>query len=203
LFLNSIGCSHSASITFFTDSITNKNCNYYGYPCDSQSNFDSGNCFKCSAAGCNRMGYWASPNKDTGKLFLQTQTPTGSTFCMYHYFVTLSMGRVQNQNKAKGKFSIQMGNSANYLIDNEATEFYRNSKQYRLISQTSPLVSSFNNIYVSYARTSNFFIAWWYDNQWNFEWVEVLNGNTQEKTGWKQTSTWIVSGRTMQFNRAW
>lgn len=140
-----------------------------------------------------------------GKLFLQTQTPTGSKFCMYNYFVMLSMGKQGSQNQARGKFTIQLETAAGKgpidILDNDDTIFKKNSKEYKLISQTHPFVGTFTNLFISYTKTTTFLTSLFYDNQWNFDLVEVIDGETQEKTGWKQTETWIVSGQNMQFYR--
>jgi hypothetical protein len=83
-----VACSHNAAINFFTDSIENK-CKYTAYSCDSKEDFDKGACMQCSGKGCNRMGYWASKDKDTGKMFLNTQSPLSTPYCMQNYAVTL------------------------------------------------------------------------------------------------------------------
>jgi len=59
------------------------------YPCDNKENFDMGACLQCSGKGCNRMGYWASKTKETGKLFLNTKSPLKAPYCMQNYAVTL------------------------------------------------------------------------------------------------------------------
>jgi pancreatic triacylglycerol lipase len=66
------GCSHVAAYKFFIDSIENPSC-YTSYPCSSIEEFKLGNCIECSKKGCNKMGYWADPSKDSGDLYLTTQ----------------------------------------------------------------------------------------------------------------------------------
>ena len=83
-----MACSHSASYHFYTDSISNQ-CKYTSYQCDTEEDFNSGLCIRCSDKGCNRMGYWADPNKDIGRLFLNTQSPNETPFCLQNYRVTL------------------------------------------------------------------------------------------------------------------
>ena len=65
-----VACSHWAAIYFFLDSIESE-CLYTSYPCRSENEFEQGICMKCySANGCNRLGYYASPNNDKGDLYL-------------------------------------------------------------------------------------------------------------------------------------
>ena len=83
-----LACSHNVAIDIFTDSISKK-CKFTSYPCDSKDSFDKGLCLKCTSKGCNSMGYWASPQKGSGKLYLNTQSAVQAPFCMQNYRVTL------------------------------------------------------------------------------------------------------------------
>jgi pimeloyl-ACP methyl ester carboxylesterase len=77
-------CSHMVAIKYFTDSISFENdplCKYTSYACNSIEDFKLEKCQRCSAKGCNRMGYWSRPTYDTGKLYLQTQSPNGYRYC--------------------------------------------------------------------------------------------------------------------------
>ncbi|MFN9943209.1 MAG: hypothetical protein ACK56I_27445, partial [bacterium] len=78
-------CSHSASFTFYTESIKDKNCKFTAYPCSYLNDFNNGRCLKCSSKGCNRMGYWSSPTKELGSLYLTTQDPLKSPLCRQNY----------------------------------------------------------------------------------------------------------------------
>jgi pimeloyl-ACP methyl ester carboxylesterase len=99
-FEDSVACSHMAVLKFFTDSIQSS-CPYQSYQCNSRDDFFNGKCMQCSAKGCNRMGYWSSPSKDAGSLYLTTQTPTGTQYCKHGYSITLHSA--DNGGKAKGK----------------------------------------------------------------------------------------------------
>ena len=81
-------CSHNAAFIFFTDSIANQ-CKYTSYPCNTKEEFDKGSCLQCSGKGCNQQGYWATPSKDTGRLFLNTQSLVSPPYCMQNYKVTM------------------------------------------------------------------------------------------------------------------
>lgn len=67
-----LSCSHSKSYRYFIDSIKNK-CLFNSFPCSDFNDLKDGKCTKCTRKGCNRMGYWASASKESGKLYLDTQ----------------------------------------------------------------------------------------------------------------------------------
>lgn len=70
-----LSCSHSTAYKYFTDSIKDK-CLFNSFKCSSFEDLKKGRCSKCSVwKGCNRMGYWASGNRQTGSLYLDTQLP--------------------------------------------------------------------------------------------------------------------------------
>lgn len=79
-----VACSHNSAHEIFTDSIA-KQCKYTSYPCTSGKDFDKGLCLKCGSKGCNSLGYWASPDRDTDKLYLNTQSVLEKPFCLENY----------------------------------------------------------------------------------------------------------------------
>lgn len=90
-------CSHTASVYFFIDSIENKGCKYVSYPCSSYDNFNKAQCLACGTNGCNNLGFWASKNKDNGKLYLNTQNADSVPFCQLHYKFTLNSNNLFGQ----------------------------------------------------------------------------------------------------------
>ena len=170
-------CSHTAAVTFYTESITDKSCKFTAYPCESEANFNAGNCIKCkSANSCNRMGYYSSPNFDRGSLYLNTQDPSISPLCLQNYALTLYSHNLNNIKQARGKFTISFrtasqDTSSVEIFDNSETTFKQNSIETRLITLKKPIVSSSSIIsaIVSYTKTTNLVSGWLYDAQWSFK----------------------------------
>jgi pimeloyl-ACP methyl ester carboxylesterase len=94
---NTTACSHTASVSYFIDSIENKDCGYVAYPCASYDAFNKAKCLSCGNTGCNRVGLWANKNKDNGELFLNTQDADRFPFCQFHYKFVLNSNNLFGQ----------------------------------------------------------------------------------------------------------
>ncbi|KAH9519054.1 Inactive pancreatic lipase- protein 1 [Bulinus truncatus] len=84
-----LGCSHSMSVTYFTESINTK-CPFIAYPCNSQDDFSSGKCRTCRQGGCARMGFHAEPSAFKNQKFYLS-TSDSKPFCQYHLEVTINL----------------------------------------------------------------------------------------------------------------
>ena len=100
-------CNHFASIYFYLDSIKNKDtCTFASYKCDSIDTFNSGKCLKCSSKGCNKMGYFASPEKDLTTLYLDTKEAIKQSSCRQDYLLNFYSSKLSSMTRTKGKFTI-------------------------------------------------------------------------------------------------
>ena len=174
-------CSHTAAVTFYTESITDKSCKFTAYPCESEANFNAGNCIKCkSANSCNRMGYYSSPNNDQGSLYLNTQDPLKSPMCLQNYVLTLYSSYMNNLQGARGKFTVSFKTaketSSVEIIDSGDTVILQNSIEKRLISLKKPIdsTSSIISATVSYTRTPNILINWLFSTKWGFKYLKNM-----------------------------
>lgn len=202
-------CSHRSAHSFFIDSIANLNCQYKAYPCQSKLEFNKGNCLKCGRNGCNQMGYWASPNKDLGTLYLNTKSVLNKngTFCKQLYAVHLVSNEEFNSNltQAKGNFSIYFEasdeKSALQLLDNSETVFNPNSNETRLVSLDFPFNKKIKSLYLSYKKTSNIFISWRYADKWSFKHVELFDANRQVLSRFCPVNKFVSSGKAERFKK--
>lgn len=203
---DSVACSHMAAVHFFTDSI-NSQCKYTGFQCNSNAEFDKGNCMKCTSKGCNRMGYWSSPSNDLGTLYLNTQpTPNNDHYCKQNYKTSLiSNNKDVTGVQARGKFTIFFETltemSSVEVIDDSTATFKPDSTEVRLVSLNQPLKSPIENIYVYYKKTTNFISSWLYEDKWSFKYIEVLSGDSQNDTKFCPTSTLIYTDQTVKFRK--
>lgn len=154
------------------------------------------------------MGYWASPQHDLGKLYLNTQSPVryGDLFCLQNFGVALSSGNQQRQNQARGTFTIQFesasGHRSSYeFLDYDENTFKKNSIEYRLVSLKNQFNYEITKAHIYYKRTSNWLSWWLYDDQWAFSLVEITHGDQQKKWRFCQPTVWIPSGQTIEFYR--
>lgn len=201
---DSVLCSHMSAVYYYTDSIKNKNCQYTAYPCKSVKEFNKGNCLRCSERGCNRFGYLASQNRDVGQLYLNTLSPTGISFCQKHYSVKLKSSSKYTQ--ANGKFQIYFKSSEKSssieVIDDSNVTFKKNSVEIRLVSLDETFNSNveLESVFVSYKKTSNIFSSWLYDSVWNFENIEILNGDNQKNYRFCSSQD-LGSGKFIEFKK--
>lgn len=198
-------CSHLAAIYYFIDSINSK-CKYTSFSCNSKSDFESGNCLKCSSKGCNRMGYWSSPLNELGTLYLKTQSPLGDSFCRPSYVVTLISNSKLNTSlvEAKGNITIYLetsdGNSTREIFDDSITIFRPDLVETRLISFNGPLSDKINSVYLSYDRMESFFGGWFYDKEWSFKNIEIFDSEIQKTSKFCPTKNMIGPGEIVKFS---
>ncbi len=203
---DSTACSHSAAFTFYTESIKHKECKFTAYPCSSLNDFNSGKCLKCSAKGCNTMGYWSSPTKELGSLYLVTQDPLKSPLCKQNYILTLYSSNLNNIKQALGKFTIffktSKQTSSVETFDDYATVFKQNSVETRLISLNTPIDVSnpIVSAFISYKKTGNILTSWQYDNMWSFKYISILVGDNQQTLNLCPQNLIIDSNQTVEFN---
>ncbi|XP_041358215.1 inactive pancreatic lipase-related protein 1-like isoform X2 [Gigantopelta aegis] len=69
---NDVVCSHIRSHDYFTESLTQSDCQFVAYPCTSYEDFTSGKCTSCGSSPCPIMGYFSEKYKRTGKFYLNT-----------------------------------------------------------------------------------------------------------------------------------
>jgi hypothetical protein len=203
---NSVTCSHSAVYKFYIDSIQSNKCKYKAYPCQSKEDFEKGLCIRCSAQGCNRMGYWASIERDKGTLYLNTKSIKASDFCQQYFLVTLKSSKIDGLKSAKGRFTIQFNTSTEQssteLLDDATLTFTPDSNITRLIGLNAHIdtTNKIENVFISYTRTRGWDFLF-YDDKWSFEYVEVLNGETQQSFKYCPIGTKTIGpGQTATFS---
>jgi pimeloyl-ACP methyl ester carboxylesterase len=200
-------CSHCASYDIYLDSIESYKCQYTAYPCESKENFDSGMCLQCSQKGCNRMGYWASPRKELGKLFVNTQSLTKNSYCEQFFKVTMKSSDSFSIRQARGRFTIYFKTSnetsGSKLFGDSEVAFDVGMSKTRMITLDEPIDTKYpiESVFVTYKRVENIFLGLFYTDQWSFEYVEVLNGETQQKIRYCPTTGFIISGQTVEFKK--
>ena len=176
-------CSHSMSYEYFIDSINNKNCTYSAYPCESKEDFDKGNCLKCTREGCNKMGYWATPSKVLGSLYLNTRETSTAPYCSYFYKVKLTSNLLlEKMSIMKGKFMISFKSSktkSDYeILDDSSTKFTPGLVTTHLVSIKSPIRGKITSIFISFVKTGGL-LSLLYDYEWSFQSIEVFDAPEQ------------------------
>lgn len=193
----SVGCNHQAAVTYFQESIENANCQYTAFPCDTKDNFDNGKCLTCSTKGCNRMGYWSDPAKQSGSLFLKTDSPLKNTYCMQNFRVKLVSNSKYNQARGTFKISFKTSNgeqSKQFVLDDSETTFKSGSTNTKLLSIAETRVNNaIDSVFISYTKTTNFLSGWLYDSSWGFSSIEVFSGDDQFNTKFCPTSDTVQS----------
>lgn len=194
-------CSHTASHTYFIDSIRNV-CSFRAYPCTSKSDYDSGKCLTCSPKGCNRMGYWCSPDRDLKKLYLNTQSVQDKYKCMQEYRVTMHSGD-NGFRKAKGKFEISFHThsetSSIEVLDNDSTILYANTTMEALVSLSKPIQSSaISGASVVYHR--NWDMAE-YTGEWSFKEIKVFSADDQSTLSLCPTKRFFTFEHTNKYTK--
>lgn len=167
-----ITCSHSYAHKYFIDSIKDT-CTYTAYPSKSMDEFNNGNVENCSN-GCNRMGYYASKNKERGSLYLVTGEDLK---CKKTYQIQLESDS-KGSKGGKGDFKIYLQSSTGEIsstenLDDSQTKFTPSSINTKLITFEKPLSQKIDQLYISYKRDSG------YEYRWNFKTVEVYSVEDQ------------------------
>jgi hypothetical protein len=213
LFLNMAGiedttaCSHSAAITYFTESIRDKSCKFTAFPCTSKADFDAGKCMRCSSPnGCNQMGYWSTPNRDQGALYLNTRDPLVVPLCLQHYSLTFYSNNLSGMTQTMGKFTIALKTSAQETssietFDDSDVTFKPNVVGTRLISLKRPIgrVVSVESATVSFTKMPNILINWVFNDRWSFKYIQIASGDSQEVVTLCPTDVFINSSKSVDF----
>ena len=216
-------CSHISAITYYTESITDTSCKFTAYPCKSEADFKSGKCLKCSSPnGCNRMGYYSSPDSDLGSLYLNTQNLNNKRLCLQYYIVKLYSNNLNNIKQTRGKFTIyfkttSQETSSTKTIDDSETTFKQDSIDIRLISLKENLNSTIKSAIISFEKKTNFFSSWiynskrslnsWldffddtnYDDRWSFRLIEIYDGEKQILVELCPKYSIIMSSKSVEF----
>lgn len=171
-------CSHGAAHIYFTDSINSK-CPYKAFPCNSSEDHFNGDCITCGPTGCNRMGYWAKPEKVPKSYYLQTQSVSAADKCVQNFQVKLISENLGNK-KAKGTFSMYFESSgeasSTEALDNGTIEFSSNSIVKVLLSLKKPMNSlNITRAFITYKRGWNIFV---YESEWKFQYIEIKSENS-------------------------
>ncbi len=207
--LNSIeenfSCSHTAAFYYYIDSIRAA-CKFLAYPCKSANDFNNGKCLKCGERGCNRMGYWSSPKKDLGTLYLATQSPESYSYCKQSFAVTLESNKVENLSRTTGKFTVYFETksgpvSSTELLDDCGVTFTPDSVVSKVVSFDEPIKEEITSLYITYTKTGNFLTSWMYDSQWSFRYVTVLNGEDQTTQRFCPQENIIETTKTVKFSQ--
>lgn len=177
------GCSHLTAVYLFTDSILNKACKYVAYPCGSEEDFNEGKCLRCSSAGCNTLGYWTSPTRDIGTLYLNTQDANSYPYCQHHYLITLNSNNLPSQIQTRGIFTVELQGTENesteILVENSNYTLRPGASDKRLVSFTKYLGDKIVSLKLKFSKTSKLLSSWLYQNDWSFKNIEVTYGDTQ------------------------
>lgn len=201
-------CSHKTSYRLFIDSLASK-CSYTAYSCANYKTFEQGRCLECPKNGCNRMGYWASKERQLGSLYLNTKTTTAenmtTSFCKEHYTVRLVSNNLEGQQKAKGKFRVSLKTanhlSAEYLVGGKSLKLEPNMESTVLIDLDEAMKEEIEEVLVAYKRTSNYLVKYLYDQNWSFKYVELTHGPTQKKVKFCPLLQMINSGTSVMFKK--
>jgi hypothetical protein len=195
-------CSHLLSVYVFTDSILNEDCKYSSYPCKSQDDFDLGKCMKCGNSGCNRMGFWATPELDLGSLYLKTQDANEYPFCQHHYSITLNSNSLPNQKQTRGQLFIQLegefAKSPEIQISNSEYTLKPGTSDLKLV-EVGQLLGSIKSATIKFTKTTTLLSSWLYQNQWSFKNIEVFNGDNQYNVRLCSATEYVQSDGSLQF----
>ena len=199
-------CNHFASIYFYIDSIKNKNvCKFTAYQCDSDENSLAGKCLKCSSRGCNRLGYFSSPNRDLTTLYLNTKEAIKLQSCKQNYLINLYSSKSNGLKATKGKltvfFETQNQTSSVETIDETGT-IEPGSIITRLISLDEPINQAYPIIsaFIFFEKSSNIFESMFYDSFWSFEYIEIFSGESQTLVKLCPVKAIIQSNESVRFN---
>ena len=148
------------------------------------------------------MGYWATPTKDAGNLYLNTQDASGYPFCKHNFQVTLYSNKVDNLKQALGQIKISFGNnntvSDEQVIDDSSFIFKPNSVSTHLASLNEQF-NDIEKIYLKYVKTTNIFNSWLYDLQWSFNQIKIFDGEQQISKTFCPVKNIIKSGESVEF----
>lgn len=171
-------CSHVASCLLYIDSIINK-CPLKAYPCTSTDEYYSGECLKCGQSECNTLGYYASPDKDNGTLYLDTQSIYADNRCKQNYQVIVNSDDMGDK-KAKGTFKIyfqtsSQTKSSTETLEKGSTVFSSNLSTRYLVSLDDRLESPITSAFILYKKTWSIFTT--YEDRWQFKNIEIYSAD--------------------------
>jgi hypothetical protein len=151
------------------------------------------------------MGYWASPTKDLGNLYLNTQEASSFPFCTENYQARLYSNDQTDlklkQALGKIKISLQYGEkfTNEQIIDDSTTTFKLNQINTYLITINESIEEEIKKVILTYERTTSIFSSWMYDSQWSFKYLELFDGVKQKKLKYCPTKIIMKSGEKTEF----
>ena len=197
------GCSHFSAHRFYTDSIENQNCSYLAFSCKSKEDFDQGKCLKCSDKGCNKMGYWASPSKETGSLYLNTQGAVNYPYCKFNYQIQLYSNNLSSMKQTCGKLTVVLKNSQSesntQTIEDSFYTFNKDFISSHLVSLNSAMAGNIESISLYFKKRTNPITSWLYDNEWSFKYLDVFDAYKQKKFRFCPVNETIKNEETVEF----
>lgn len=200
-----LGCNSLSSVKFFTDSILNKDCKYVAYNCKDIQDFNDGKCLKCSEAGCNHMGYWASKTNELGFLFLNTQAVDKYPYCHFHYLVTLNSKNTAAQTQTRGQINLSLegstDNSSTILFDDGSFTMRPGSVESRLVTSNKNLGRDIVGVSLQFTKTTRLLSSWLYQNEWSFDSLFINDGYQYLNTKFCAENDRVKSGESMRFAR--
>ncbi len=153
------------------------------------------------------MGYWASPNKQPGSLFLKTQsTETGDNMCLQKYQIRLNSG--DNDSKiAIGNFvfffETSLGEKSSVqLIENGKIVFKSFSIEELLYSLDRPVNGDITKAYLSYKRNLFSFNSK-IETIWTFKTIEIFSGDKQVLTRLCPVKQKLLKGDFDEYELCW
>lgn len=180
-------CDHMSAYRYYTDSIENVDCQYNAFPCTSSDDFNAAKCLKCGSNGCNKMGYYASPNADQGSLQFSTNDGNTAPFCSHSYIVNVESGNGPNMLQGRGHITMYFLRNGETtpveVVDTTEATFKPESEAIRLISthKLRPSDVTIDSVFIAYNRVTSVISSWLYDKEWSFKWVELTSGDEQTK----------------------
>jgi hypothetical protein len=105
--------------------------------------------------------------------------------------------------QAIGKFTIFVKTATEtsqvYLFDDNDTTFRTSLIVNKLISLNNPLSNPIQSVFISYTLTNNILIAWLFNSQWSFKYVQFKSGESQASYMLCPVTPYIKSGQTVEF----
>jgi hypothetical protein len=166
------------------DSIKNP-CKYQDYKVNELSDFTAGK-WQCSAKGCNKMGHWASKDKDVKKHYLITQNGDNVSLntCNKKYFGLKAISNnLSGQRHTQGTFKFTITGTQGVIEKIFELDFYHflfiksNDVSYDF-GETEKDIGTIINVKVSFIRLGCIPIltCWGYDDRWSFKTLEITRG---------------------------
>ena len=147
------------------------------------------------------MGYWASPDKDQGKLYLKTNYATKRPYSKPSYRLSMVSNSFASMTQAKGLFKISFvfanGTSSDAItIDNDQTIFTKASTNYFLLGLTGKQIriDDIKSASLSFSKTILAINSVFFDGKWSFKSIYLFSGQDQKGIKLCPDSDFLNSG---------